>query len=341
TFPDTERKGRRIMSAEITDNGETKRIEGNGTGPIDGFVDALSHYLGIKLSVVDYSEHSLRQGSDASAVCYMEIAYPAGRIFGVGINDNIVTASLEAIIAAANRVVAAGLIGLYQARGLGDAAEQGDGEDQPPGGDGEQGQPRGQGRLVRFMAKQEVFEHPVAGPLMRAMKHIPVDRYGKARDAVEESIDRLRRGQIVGMFPEGTISPSFVPREGKTGAARMAIEAGAPLIPAATWGTQRILTKWRPKNFQRGVAIDVHYGEPIDTSHGDPERATKELMEAIGGLVDRAAERYPQEPADDDDRWWLPLHLGGTAPTPEDAERRLAEQRARVRREREQQDQQD
>ncbi|PRD45294.1 2-isopropylmalate synthase [Phyllobacterium phragmitis] len=107
TFPDTERKGRRIMAADITDNGETKRIEGNGTGPIDGFVDALSHYLGIQLSVVDYSEHSLRQGSDASAVCYMEIAHPAGRIFGVGINDNIVTASLEAIIAAANRVVAA------------------------------------------------------------------------------------------------------------------------------------------------------------------------------------------------------------------------------------------
>lgn len=195
---------------------------------------------------------------------------------------------------------------------------------------------REQGRLVRFMAKQEVFEHPVAGPLMRAMKHIPVDRYGRARDAIEESVERLQKGQIVGMFPEGTISPSFVPREGKTGAARMAIEAGAPLIPAATWGTQRILTKWRPKNFQRGVAIDVHYGEPIDTSHGDAERATKELMEAIGGLVDHAAAVYPQEPADDDDRWWLPVHLGGTAPTPEDAERRLAEQRRRVRRERNQ-----
>ncbi|RCS25575.1 2-isopropylmalate synthase [Phyllobacterium salinisoli] len=106
TYPDPKRKGRRIMAAEISDGGVTKRIEGNGTGPIDGFVDALSHYLGIKLSVVDYSEHSLRQGSDASAVCYMEIAHPAGKIFGVGINDNIVTASLEAIIAAANRVLA-------------------------------------------------------------------------------------------------------------------------------------------------------------------------------------------------------------------------------------------
>ncbi|WP_420962573.1 2-isopropylmalate synthase [Brucella sp. IR073] len=106
TYPDPERKGRRIMAAEIFDGGVTKRIEGHGTGPIDGFVDALSHYLGIKLSVVDYSEHSLGQGSDASAICYMEIAHPGGKIFGVGVNDNIVTASLEAIIAAANRIVA-------------------------------------------------------------------------------------------------------------------------------------------------------------------------------------------------------------------------------------------
>jgi 1-acyl-sn-glycerol-3-phosphate acyltransferase len=53
------------------------------------------------------------------------------------------------------------------------------------------------------------------------------------------------------------------PRDGKTGAARMAIDSGAPLIPAAVWGTQRILTKWRPRNLERGVAIDVHFGPPI------------------------------------------------------------------------------
>ncbi|MGH3441288.1 MAG: lysophospholipid acyltransferase family protein [Nitriliruptorales bacterium] len=192
---------------------------------------------------------------------------------------------------------------------------------------------RERGRLVRFMAKQEVFRQPVAGPLMRAMRHIPVERYGRARDALEESIERLGRGQVVGMFPEGTISPSFVPREGKSGAARMAIEGGAPLVPAAVWGTQRILTKWRPKNFQRGVAVDVHYGPPVDTSHGDAEKATLEVMDAIRDLVDHAAAVYPQAPADDEDRWWLPRHVGGTAPSPAEAEKRLAEQRERVRRE--------
>ncbi|MGO1161831.1 2-isopropylmalate synthase [Brucella pseudogrignonensis] len=106
TYPDPEQKGRRILTAEITDNGVTKNIEGKGTGPIDGFIDALSKYLGVKMSVIDYSEHSLKQGSDAAAISYVEVAYPDGKLFGVGINDNIVSASLEAIVSAANRVVA-------------------------------------------------------------------------------------------------------------------------------------------------------------------------------------------------------------------------------------------
>ncbi|MDP8927916.1 MAG: 1-acyl-sn-glycerol-3-phosphate acyltransferase [Actinomycetota bacterium] len=191
---------------------------------------------------------------------------------------------------------------------------------------------RAPGRVVRFMAKQEVFTHPLTGPLMRAMRHIPVDRYGAAHAALAESRRRLERGQVVGMFPEGTISPSFVPREGKAGAARIAMTAGAPLIPAAVWGTQRILTKWRPRNFQRGVAIDVHFGAPIPWEPGeDSEVVTERLMDAIRKLVDRAAAAYPQQPAGEHDRWWLPAHLGGTAPTPEEAEERLARQRAEER----------
>ncbi len=106
TVADPENKGRRIVTAEITDNGVTKNIEGRGTGPVDGFVDALSKYLGVKLSVVDYSEHSLQQGSDASAIAYVEVAHPGGKLFGVAVNDNIVSASLEAIVSAANRVIA-------------------------------------------------------------------------------------------------------------------------------------------------------------------------------------------------------------------------------------------
>ncbi|MBC2774351.1 2-isopropylmalate synthase [Rhizobium sp. AQ_MP] len=105
TFPDTEKKGIRVVAAEITDNGEVKRIEGKGTGPIDGFVNALSTYLGIDLSVQDYSEHSLQHGSNAAAIAYVEMAHAGGKLFGAGINTNIVTASLEAIVSAANRVL--------------------------------------------------------------------------------------------------------------------------------------------------------------------------------------------------------------------------------------------
>jgi 2-isopropylmalate synthase len=106
TFPDTEAKGRRVVEATIEDGGREVKIEGRGTGPIDGFVDALSRHTGVALSVLDYSEHSLQQGSNASAICYMEVEHPGGRLFGAGINTNIVAASLEAVCSAANRILA-------------------------------------------------------------------------------------------------------------------------------------------------------------------------------------------------------------------------------------------
>ncbi len=191
---------------------------------------------------------------------------------------------------------------------------------------------RERGRLVRFMAKKEVFDHKISGPLMRGMKHIPVDRFAKASDAVDLAVEFLKRGEAVGMFPEGTISRSFVPREGKTGAARMAIESGAVLLPCTTWGTQRILTKDRPKNFQRKVAMDVYIGEPIDYEAGaDATEVTDRLMVAIGSLVEKAQANYPQEPAGPDDRWWLPAHMGGTAPTVVEADEMAARDRERRR----------
>ncbi len=138
---------------------------------------------------------------------------------------------------------------------------------------------RERGRLVRFMAKKEVFDHRISGPLMRGMKHLSVDRFGHANQAIDDAVAALRAGEVVGMFPESTISRSFVPAEGKTGAARMAMTAGVPLIPGAVWGTQRILTKDRPKNFQPKVAIDVAIAEPIDYDvTDDPEVVTKRLM---------------------------------------------------------------
>ncbi|MCD2173880.1 2-isopropylmalate synthase [Rhizobium sp. C4] len=105
SYVDPAHPGLRIVAAEITDNGEKKRIEGRGTGPIDGFVNALSTYLGFEMTVNDYSEHSLQHGSNASAISYVEVSAKGKKLYGAGINTNIVTSSLEAIVSAANRFV--------------------------------------------------------------------------------------------------------------------------------------------------------------------------------------------------------------------------------------------
>ena len=184
-------------------------------------------------------------------------------------------------------------------------------------------------RLVRFMAKQEVFDHKVSGPLLRGMKHIPADRFGQAGTAVQRSVEAVRSGEIVGMFPEGTISRSFVPRTAKTGAARIAMEAGAPLIPGAVWGAHRILTKGRPKNFERGILIAVDLDAPIEYAPDeDPAAVTDRLMERISALVATAQRDYPQNPADPSGCWWMPAHLGGAAPTVEEADEIAARERA-------------
>ncbi|WP_183097078.1 2-isopropylmalate synthase [Mesorhizobium sp. YM1C-6-2] len=107
TFPDTGVKGRRIVEATILDNGRELVINGTGNGPVDGFVDALSRHIGVELSVRDYSEHSIQHGSNAAAISYVEMEYPGGIIFGAGINTNIVAASLEAVVSAANRIIEA------------------------------------------------------------------------------------------------------------------------------------------------------------------------------------------------------------------------------------------
>ena len=106
TFTDGD-TGRRV-EVTITDGGAERVIQGKGNGPVDGAVAALNAAFDLSLSVADYSEHSLQHGSDASAICYMEIedTKTGKRWFGAGINANIVAASLEALVSAANRALA-------------------------------------------------------------------------------------------------------------------------------------------------------------------------------------------------------------------------------------------
>lgn len=190
---------------------------------------------------------------------------------------------------------------------------------------------RPSGRLVRFMAKDAVFRHPVSGPLMRGMHHIPVDREAGSQ-AFRDALTALKRGQIVGVFPEATISRSFMLKDLKPGAVRLAGAAGVPLVPTIVWGGQRIYTKGRPIRLTpRGKAITVAYAEPMDIGrHDDPEAAVAEMRRRLVTLLDHVQRTYPDQPAGPDDRWWLPQALGGSAPSPEDAaEMDAAESRAR------------
>jgi 1-acyl-sn-glycerol-3-phosphate acyltransferase len=188
-------------------------------------------------------------------------------------------------------------------------------------------------RRVRFVAKREVFDHTLTGPLMRSMGHIAVDRSGDTRVALREVAGALEQGDLVGMFPEGTISPSFVPLSGRPGAARMAMDAGAPLVPGALWGTQRIFTKGRSFRPAPGTVVLISFGAPIAYEPDEDATAVhRRLMASIGEQVDDLQRRYPQRPNGPDDTWWQPAHLGGSAPTPEAAEARVAEERAQRRR---------
>lgn len=185
-------------------------------------------------------------------------------------------------------------------------------------------------RLVRFMAKKEVFDHRVSGPLMRGMKHIPVDRDGAAGDSYLAAITALAAGEIVGVFPEATISESYELKGFKTGAARMAMEAGVPLLPAAVWGSQRVYTKGHKRDLTRGTPIRIVVGETFTPEPAaDAAMVTAELKARMTVLLDEARATYAGGPRGPADTWWIPVSLGGTAPTIEEAAARNAARKAR------------
>lgn len=192
-------------------------------------------------------------------------------------------------------------------------------------------------RLVRFIAKQEVFEVPVVGMLMRLMRHVPVDRFAGS-SSIDEAIKHLHAGHLVGVFPEATISRSFELKDFKTGAARIAQQAEVPLIPQITWGGQRTWTKGGKKHLGRNhTPIRVHVGAPVDTS-GTPEEVTARLRAAMEELLDDARTAYEAEygPFAGGESW-RPAALGGGAPTLEEANKRDEIERAEKKRRREEQ----
>ncbi len=163
-------------------------------------------------------------------------------------------------------------------------------------------------RFVRFMAKDSVFRHPIAGPLMRGMKHIPVDRHDGSV-AFETAVAAARAGELIGVFPEATMSRSLEIKELKNGAVRMAREAEVPLIPMIVFGGHRVLS------------YDVR------AINNDVDEMTHALRSTLSELLDETIHRYPDKPPGAS---WIPQRHGGSAPSLEEAAR-IEEQRRAAR----------
>lgn len=174
-------------------------------------------------------------------------------------------------------------------------------------------------RFIRYMAKVEVFDHKISGPIMRELKHIPVDRTaGKA--SFDEAVNRLKAGELVGVFPEATISRSFEVKEFKTGAVRMALAADVPIITVTLWGSQRVWTKGLPKKLLRPkVPIMMEVGAPMK-AYEPVEECTQEIRSRMQATLERMQQEYAQKygpyPAGAS---WVPARLGGSAPTLDEA----------------------
>ena len=173
-------------------------------------------------------------------------------------------------------------------------------------------------RPIRFMATKTAFDRPVVGSLLRTVRQIPVDA-AAGSSAYAAAITALQEGALVGVFPEAGVDASFTIRQLKTGAVRLAAEAGVPVIPVGIWGGQRLMTKGhRVGFFERfGIPIGFAFGAPLTvTREEEPRAATQRLLDELHALVGELQSSYPD---DGTGKWWQPRSLGGSALTTDDA----------------------
>jgi 1-acyl-sn-glycerol-3-phosphate acyltransferase len=154
------------------------------------------------------------------------------------------------------------------------------------------------GRMPRYLAKASLFRVPVLGWMLRAAGQVPVERTGGARtgDPLAAARAIADNGLAVVIYPEGSLTrdPNSWPMRGKSGAVRTALEAGIPLIPAASWGAQEILPRYskRISLFPRKT-VHIRFGTPLDLSEfagktldsATLAQATEKLMKEITALV--------------------------------------------------------
>ena len=169
-------------------------------------------------------------------------------------------------------------------------------------------------RYVRFLARHDVWSNPIARPLMTAMRHVPVDREAPAA-AYLRARSLLHEGEAVGIFPEAGVSTSYTVRALMPGAVALARETGAPLLPLAIWGPQRILTATRPVDLRRGRPVSLLVGQPVYVDPAtDLREGTARLGVRLQGMVDVLQRRPVHQPAPGEHARWHPAHLGGAAP---------------------------
>ncbi|MGH8997859.1 MAG: lysophospholipid acyltransferase family protein [Acidimicrobiia bacterium] len=163
------------------------------------------------------------------------------------------------------------------------------------------------GRRVRFLTKAELFEKAWMARVMRGLGEIPVERgSGDATDSLGRATAALAAGEMVAVFPEGTIASDFEPMAGKTGVARLARAAGMPIVPLGLWGTHRILNRGHRIPLGMRVAVTAVFGDPVAVGPGDnPREATDRIMGAVCAQVARARALYPQGPRSEADEWWV------------------------------------
>src|SRR6202008_4731971 len=147
-------------------------------------------------------------------------------------------------------------------------------------------------RRLRFMIKAEMADVKAVNYVIKHCGLIPVDRQ-MGQDAYAVAVQRLRKGEIVGLHPEATISRSYELREFKTGAARMALEAQVSLIPMIVWGAHRIWPKDHPKKlFRNKIPITVAAGAPLPPQ-GPAAQLIGVLRPAVNAILYRVQEEYP------------------------------------------------
>jgi 1-acyl-sn-glycerol-3-phosphate acyltransferase len=181
-------------------------------------------------------------------------------------------------------------------------------------------------RLVRFMAKKEIFDHRFAGPLMRSLHHISVDR-SDGMPSYQTALEYLAAGELVGVFPEATISYTYELKEFKSGTVRLAAQAGVPIIPVLLWGTQRMFPKGRKPDYTRGQTLAITVGEPMDIDARDALGETARVRAEMSRLLDETIRAYPEMPAG---AWWLPRSYGGSAPDTKQAEQMHRDERRQM-----------